>query len=123
MVAEILEQQHVTVAQVGHGVHSGRPDAIVGERDGRTEYLGQPSSNGRETVRGIALPLRSTEMAHQDHARAAAAELLNRRQRRADTRVVAHGTVLVDRHVQIDAHEHASALHVADLRESPPRHA
>ena len=53
----------------------------------------------------------------------ARSQLLNRRQRGTDARVITHDTALVDRHIQIDAHEHALSLHASDLRESPPRHA
>jgi hypothetical protein len=59
---------------------------------------------------------------HQNHARAACAQLLDRGQCRANAGVVAHDAVLVNRHVQVDAYQYASTLDVTNLRESPPRH-
>src|SRR5678816_1863704 len=55
--------------------------------------------------------LGTTEVRHHQHARACSARMLNRRQRRANTRVARHDAVL-HRHVQILADQHALAAQV-----------
>jgi hypothetical protein len=58
---------------------------------------------------GRILPLRPAEMrAEPDFLRAAVEQEPDRRQRRADARVVRHSPVL-QRHVEVDAREHALA--------------
>src|SRR5678816_1701279 len=64
--------------------------------------------------------LGTTEVRHHQHARACSARMLNRRQRRAYSRVARHDAVL-HRHVQILADQHALAAQV-EVGHSQNRH-
>jgi hypothetical protein len=121
VIPKILEQQDVTIGHVSHGGCRLGADAIAGERHRCVEQLGQSSGHGRQAVLGLALPLGSSKVAHQDHAGATATQPLDRRQCSPDARVVAHHAI-ADGDVEVDTHEHASTPDVTDLRESPSRH-
>ena len=74
---------------------------------GRAEQLGERAATGLQAHLGIGLALRPAEVRGQDDGRAPAFErVLDRRQRRADARVVADDAVL-ERDVEVDADEDA----------------
>ena len=72
------------------------------------QQLAEPRRDGRHRERRVR-PLRPAEVRADAHLRGAVLEQqLERRQRRADARVVGDAAVL-ERHVQVGAHEHALA--------------
>ena len=106
--AQVLEQQHVAVAQLADGLLGDRPDAVGRPRHGPAEQVGQVLAHGLQRGGRVGLALRPAEVRAQDHARAALAQQRDRRQRRADARVVRDRAVL-QRHVEVDAAEHPPA--------------
>ncbi len=90
------------------GVLRDLADAVARERDRGAEQLGEPLAHGRERGGRVGRALRPPEVRAEDHARAGLAQRRDRRQRRADARVVADHAVL-DRDVEVDAAEHAPA--------------
>ena len=107
--AQVLQHQHVAVAQRrGLRLRVG-PHGVGGEHDGPAQKLGQAQRGGAQRERLLeALAGRTAEVAHEDDARAVRRQALDGGQRRADARVVGHRAVF-HRHVEVDAHEHALA--------------
>jgi hypothetical protein len=83
------------------------------------QQLGQPRGDGRERELRLAV-LGPPEVGGQEEPRAAAAQLLQGRQRGADPRVVGDRAVL-QRHVEVDADEDAPAAEVAEVVEGSQR--
>ena len=110
--AQVLHHEHVAVAQRrGLRLRVG-PHRVGGEHDGLAEKLGQALGGGAQRERFLeALAGRSSEVAHEDDARALLHQTLDGGQRGADARVVGDGAVLHG-HVEVDAHERALAARV-----------
>src|SRR5439155_17309035 len=64
--------------------------------------------DGPQAELRVRLALRAAEVTREDHGRAMSDRKLDRRQRRANPRVISDFTVL-DGYVEINAHEHALA--------------
>ena len=120
--AHVLEHQHLAIAELlGEG-----PDLLARhrrcERDGGVGQLLQPDHHGRHGEILLAATLGPTEVGDQHHPRAAAAQLLDRPQRRHDASVVGHhrrpSSVLAHGHVEVDPHKHPSATHVQVVKTS-----
>ena len=113
LVANVLEQQQVTVAQPV----DRRPDLVADDarRDAHRggEELAQAHSDRRQRQRRVAI-LRPPQMRHEHDPGAAPAQLLDRRQRGADPQVVRDGPVL-ERDVEVHPDQHALALEVAQV--------
>ncbi len=77
--------------------------------------LGKPLANGLDRVLRIGLPLGTAEVAGAHHRRAALGSH-DRGQRGTDPEVVGDLSV-VDRDVEVGAHEHPLAVHVAEVVE------
>ena len=105
--AQVLQHEHVAVAQRG-GLRARVVAHRVGcEHDGLAQELGELLRGGAQRERLLeALARRAAEVAHEHDARALRDELLDGGQRGADARVVGDGAVL-HRHVEVDAHERA----------------
>jgi hypothetical protein len=69
----------------------------------------------RRVLRGIALG--PAEMAHNDHGSASVEEMAQRRQGGADAAVVGDVAGGVERHVEIDPHQHPFAAQVGQVVE------
>jgi hypothetical protein len=80
------------------------------------EELGELLRHRLQGVLGDLLPVRAAEMAHEHEARPLAEHVLDGGQRGAQALVVLHLAVL-DRHVEVDAHDHALAPEVEVLDE------
>ena len=88
----------------------------------RAEQLAQPFLDGRHRERRIG-PLRPPEVRADDHlGRVALEQQPERRQRRADPRVVGDATVL-ERHVQVGPDQHALAGDVGVANRTRQLHA
>ncbi len=107
--AQVLEQHDLAGLQRRAGL--SRPP---GRRSRAGTCTGLPSSSasrfgdGLERVLRELLPVGPAEVAHQHEARALVEHVADRRQRRAQTLVVLDLAVL-DRHVEVDAHQDAPA--------------
>ena len=106
--ADVLEHHDVAV---GHVVE------VVRERDLRVEQAGEVLGDRRERELRLAV-LRPAEVRDEQQPRAALAQLLDRRQRGADPRVVGHRAVR-QRDVEVDADEAALTRDVAEVVECP----
>src|SRR5450631_42519 len=107
MKAQVFEQDQLTGAQIADHLLGGVPDAIIGQENVLPEQLAQAERGGLQTEGGVVFALRSPEMGAEDHARAGGDRFLDRRQRSDDALVVRDRSRLVQRHVEIDANEHA----------------
>ena len=79
-------------------------DAVLGERDRPPEHAGDRRGDGLERLRRVA-PLRPAEMRQQDDLAALVGDLADGRRHALDAGRVGDLAVL-DRHVEVDAHEH-----------------
>jgi len=108
---QVLEQDEVRAAAHVRGRH-GRArriaDAIVRKRHGPLEQRLEPRRHGLEAELRRRLALGAPQVRRQDHRGALVQRVLNRRQGRRDAGVVGDRAVL-DRHVEVDANEHALA--------------
>ena len=86
-------------------------DAVVDERHGLAEELGEAIGDRPQAHLRIHFALRPAQMAREHDGGAVIERVLDRRQRRADPRVVADDAVL-QRDVEIDADEDALALEI-----------
>ena len=97
----------ITPPRIGRDHVGGRrPDAVGRERHRPMDELRQVLGDGLERELRIRLALRPAEVRREDDRRAVVERVGDRRQRRADPRVVRDAPVL-DRHVEVHAHEHA----------------
>src|SRR5439155_3709691 len=91
-------------------VRGGLADAVVGENDRHAEQLRQPVDERPQAEFRVRRALRPPEVARQNYrSRALIERVLDRRERRANTSVVADDAVF-QRHVEVDANEDALAL-------------
>ena len=109
VVAQVLEKQNLTLSQFLHELANVRADAVGREGDRLSEQLAQPRGDRRHAEPSVRRAARTTPMGHQDHARAAADQVPNRRQGRCNPIVIGHHAVC-HRDVEVDAHEHAPTL-------------
>ncbi len=116
MEAGILEQQHFAVVQFGNGVGGLVADAVGSEIDALVEDLLDGGGDRLQRHVGDGLALRPAEMREQNDFRALLGEFANGRRHALDAGGVGHLAVL-DRHVQIDAHENALAGDVGQIVE------
>ena len=108
LIADVLKHQYVARRQVvGKRAHLVADDGR-GEHNVGAGQLGQPVGGGPQRQLGLAV-LRPAEVRRQDDSRPSLPQLLDRRQRRPDARVVGDRTV-VQRNIEVDPDEHALAL-------------
>ena len=106
--AEVLEQQDVAGPERGRGLRGRGADAVVRGRDGAAEQLGEARRHGRHAQPVDHLPLGPAEVGHEHDRAALVEQVRDRGQGGADARVVDDAAVF-ERHVEVDAHEHALA--------------
>ena len=109
MKPEILEEHDAIRACAVDRGRGRRPDRILREFDGTAEQLRQPFRDRPQRKFRVRLPLRPAEMRTQNHRGAAIERVPDRGDRGSDTGVVRDRAVS-DRHVEVDAHQHAPAL-------------
>ena len=110
MEAGVFEHQHVARLHRRDGLLGIWPDAILREGDRLAENFRDRGHDRRQRLALVAA-LGPAEMRKQDRLAALVRDLADRRDGRADARVVGHAPVL-HRHVEIDAHQHALVLYV-----------
>jgi hypothetical protein len=107
---QVLEQHQAAGRDACRDRFSRGADAVPGERHRPADELRQPGRDGAQAHLGIRLAFRAAQVRRQHDARRAGVErVLDGRQRRTNSRVVADHAVL-ERDVEIDAHEDARAL-------------
>ena len=119
MEAGVFQTENVAVAHGGDGCFCLRADAVVGEGNRLLKMARDFGGSRAQRVFGVAA-LWPAEMRQQDHLAALAGDLEHGRRDFLDAGGVGDLAVL-HRHVEIDAHEHAPALHVGVV-EAAKRH-
>ena len=112
MEAQVFEQQHAAVLKRLRRRFRLRTNAIGREGHGLAQQLRQARGSGFETVFGIHLALGAAQVRGQDQPSAALHYVLNGWQGGLDARVIGDFTGVVQRHVEIHAHEDALAFYV-----------
>ncbi len=101
VVSKILEEHDAALSGTFDGRRRGLADAIPGEFNRPSKQLGQAGGNGPQGVLRVRFPLGTAEVRREDHRGAVFQRVANRRDRRADTRVVRDPAVL-NRDVEVD---------------------
>ena len=117
LVADVLEHEDVATGEVlGERAHlradDARRECHVGAGQLRQSVGGRTQRQPRLAVLGTA------EVRDQDQPGAAVTQLVDRRQRRADPRVVRNRAVL-ERHVEVDTHQYALSIDVPEIVQCP----
>ena len=102
--AEVLQEQDLAVAKALDGVLRAHAEGIAGHRDRLAHQLAQALGDRTEPEAVADLAIGPAEVAGQDDAGALRLQVLDRRQRRANARVVGDPAVL-QRDVEVHAHE------------------
>ena len=108
--AGVFQAQDVAILHRGDRLLRRLADAIIGERDRLLDHARQCRGDGLERILVVA-PLRAAEMREQDHLAALVGYLGDGRRHALQPGRVGDAAVL-HRHVEIDAQQHALALHV-----------
>ncbi len=87
---------------------------VLEEFDAGREF-GESGAHGIHRVLRVGLPLRTPEVAGSDDGGPAFGQPLDGRQRGADAEVVGDPAVVVQRHVEVGAHQHPLAGQVAEV--------
>jgi hypothetical protein len=109
--AHVLQHQHLTGHHALDGLLCLGSDGGVDEGDVPAEEPLQHTPDRPERVLRFRLTLGAAEVAHEDHLGVVVDQVADGRQRGADARVVGDGAV-GERHVEVDAHEHALPVDV-----------
>ncbi len=120
MEAGVLEQRDFARLHRSDGFLRLRPDAVESEGDGTAEDLRELGRHRRQRLRGIA-PFGPAEVRKQNGLAALADDVAHGGQRGDEARIVADPAVL-DRHVEIHAHEHALTGQVRLIERTEVRH-
>jgi len=104
--AHVLQHHDLAIMQrLHHGLHR-RTNAVVQMAHRTCDQLAQPLRQGSRSVGLIDLAVRPAEVRHQDDACVALDEVLNGRNRLADSGIVDDPAAL-HRDVEVDADQHA----------------
>ena len=108
--ADVVQHRHGAVGHGGHGGLDVGADAVVDLADLHAEELGEAGHDGVEAELVLRAVLGAAEVGGHEDLGPLLAEVLQRGGRPADPRVVRDGEVVVQRDVQVAAHEHHLAL-------------
>jgi hypothetical protein len=115
--ARVLQHEHLTVAQVLGGLQGLVGVGRLAEVDpGAGQQFGEAALHGLERVLGVGRALGPAEVREQHHARAVLDQVPQGGQRGLDAGVVGDLASVVERHVEVDAHERAPAAELASPR-------
>ena len=119
--AEVLEEDHVALLDVGaHGLGAVADD-LVERHHLDLEQFAEPVGDGREPEVVPRLPLGTSEVGRHHEGRSPLAQLAEGGDRGTDPQIVRHAAA-VERDVEVDADEHTGAGDVAEVVERPERH-
>ncbi|MNV46081.1 hypothetical protein D3C71_1378990 [compost metagenome] len=107
---DIFKHEHVAVFQFGNLGLNRFANGFVSLSHRLAQQFGEAYSRRSQTHGINKLALRTAQMARQNDLGTVLDQILDRRQRFADTRVVGDFAVF-ERHVEIDAHEYAFACY------------
>ncbi len=119
MEAEVFEQQRLAFLELERHFFGFGPNALWAETDifAARQFLveqhAQTLGDGLETQLGIGLAFGTAEVRREDKAGAVTQSVLDAGQGFADARVV-HDAAVVERDVEVDAHEDAANLIIAN---------
>jgi hypothetical protein len=111
METNVLEQQKLTWSQATHGIVGTNTKCITGRWHVDANKLGESLSCRSKAQPVYHSAVGSTKVRHDHHRRAAVKERLDGWHSGADARVVDDLSV-GERHVEVNAKQHALALHV-----------
>ena len=117
---QVLEHDQVAGGERGDPPADLAANAVRQELDGAAHQLAQALGAGTQRQVGVPLPLRAPEVRADGHAGAGLQQPLKGGHRRADARVVGHAALL-ERDVQVGAHQHAGAAPVDPRVVDPER--
>ncbi len=117
--ADVLEHQDLARVEPGGEPLLRLPDDAGRERHVPAGQLGEPVGGGPQRERRVH-PLRASEVRREDQRAARVVQAPQGRQRRADARVVGDVARLVERDVEVHAHEDAPAGEI-DVVKGPHR--
>ena len=121
--AEILEEEDLAGLERGGGGLGRGADAVVGEGDGATQEALELGGDGTERELVDALAVGTAQVGHQDDAGAGLEDVADAGQGRLDALGVGDGArLLVLGDVEVDAHEDALAIEVAEVAEGEDGH-
>ena len=100
-------------ARLSANALTSSPTTAGRQRDVGAGQLGQPVGGRPQRQLGLVI-LRAPQVRDEDDARPSVAQLLDRRQRRPDPRVVGDRAV-VERDVEVDPDKHPLALQLAEV--------
>ena len=114
--AEVLEEEELAVAQPLHGVDRADAERVAGDRHVAAEELRQALGDRPQAEAVLDLAIGPAEVAREDHPRPVGQEVVDRRDRGTDARIVGDLAVL-QRDVEVDANEDAlpGDVDVADV--------
>ena len=104
-------------ARLSTNASTSRADGPGRERHVGAGQLGQPVGGGPQRQLGLAV-LGPAQVRHQHDPGAPAAQLLDRRDRRADAGVVGDRAI-VQRHIEVDPDKHPLAIEIAEVGQGP----
>ena len=109
---QVLQQRDLPVGQVGHACPRRVADGVLGEVHRGAEQLTEPPGDRAEAELRVRRALRAAQVRADDHLRAGPHQRAQRRQDGPDPAVVADlPGLLVERDVQVGAHQHAPTRH------------
>ena len=111
METEVLEQGDAARPGLLDRPARRRAHAVGGEGHRTPEQLGQPGRDGPKAEIGLRSALRPAQVRSQHERRPVVEGVAQRRQRGSHASVVGHSAVR-ERHVEIDADEHAATSEV-----------
>ncbi len=108
--ADVLQQQHVTVGQaLGAGERVGADD-VTGQLDVPAQFVAEGGRDGSQRELRVRSILGPAEVRGDDDLGARVRQRLQRRHRREDAAGVGDVALVVERDVQVGAHQHAPTL-------------
>ncbi len=110
VVAQVLEERDLTVAQVRHDLARAVTDRLVGQDDVAAEQFGQPHADRLAGERRIRRPLGAPPVRPDDQPRAALDEQVDRGQGRPDAGVVGDAARRRERDIEVDPQKDALPL-------------
>ena len=105
---QVLEHDQLAGAHRGHGRPRGWSGRVGGQLDRPAEQLAEPGRDRAQRVPRVRLARRQAEMSADDHLGVAVQQGGQGRERGPDPAVIGDAAA-VERHVEIDAHQHALA--------------
>jgi len=120
MEARVFQAQNVAVLHRGDGLFRGLADAVLREVDVTLEHVRDGVRDRLERILGVAA-LGPAKMREQDHLAALVGDFLDRRRHALDARQVGDLAVFGG-NIEVDAQQHALALHVDIIKRAKRGH-